>query len=785
MNYFARWTEDRKKAQPLKQHLLGVAEIAYTFAKSLGISSPEFVSSARLSGLLHDLGKYRIEFQNYLNRGNRGLRSNETVHAIYGAAAAESDWNALAAVFAIGGHHAGLHDQDQLASQLTSDKFHAMERYQCLLKIADSSEELAGLIQELKATPSTSDWIARLDLDGSDKSQLRRLDVYTRMLFSILVDADRLDSEKFEQSHLRKRDWTRPVRVLNAAELMTKLEKVRLSKSASSGEGELNMLRNSVFNACRVKGANCRQGFFSLTVPTGGGKTLSSMAFGLSHAAQHELRRVIVVIPYLSIIEQNAREYRKYLGAENVLEHHSSVAEPLIKKNNDSESIDEPSQTLTYEQLAENWDCPIVVTTSVQFIESLFASATNRARKLHNIARSVVIFDEVQTLPTHLLDPTLDMLRVLQREFGLSVLFCSATQPAFRRSSGLKQGFQLGEIEEIAPDPTKLFTALTRVSYRIEPTNDPWGWDRVAQEMLGREKCLCIVNLKRHASELFDTLRQSVLQEDHDGIFHLSASMCAAHRLDVLGLSQDPPSRNSINARLSSDDKRPCRVVSTQLIESGVDIDFPCVFRAMGPLDSIVQAAGRCNREGKLRTENGVAMLGEVVVFQPVDMGIPNGIYAQATAIAPGYLSDPVNFSNDPNLFGRYFDELYEYSSTDGRGKLSIQQLREALKFRQVAELGKVINEDTKSVIVPYGWAAKAVPRIQKLRRLNRSILRRLQRYTVNMRNGPGSLFQQLVEANRLTPLLPESNIYVLDRVCYDPYRGVVFKGVSPEELFG
>ena len=392
-----------------------------------------FLAAAKLAGLLHDLGKYRFAFQEYLNVGDRARRSAETVHAIYRAAAGGVVWDGLAMAFAIAGHHAGLHDQDQLKMQITNSKYQAMDRFPKLFSAADGNNELAGLLTELRPKQEdASDSIARLEFDEDDASDKRRFDVFVRMLFAILVDADRLDSEKFEQEHRRQRAWERPTRMLDATMLLARLDAARRAKGAEKKESrpELNQLRDSVFEACRERGRNSSAGFFSLTVPTGGGKAISSMAFALEHAKARELRRVIVVIPYLSIIEQNARDYRMIFGADQVLEHHSAVevSQPMRPSDTDTE---EPAQALDIERVMENWGVPIVVTTAVQFIETLFAASPAKARKLHNVAHSVVIFDEVQTLPTHLLEPTLDVLRTLQQHFGVSVLFCSATGQSF------------------------------------------------------------------------------------------------------------------------------------------------------------------------------------------------------------------------------------------------------------------------------------------------------------------------------------------------------------------
>jgi CRISPR-associated endonuclease/helicase Cas3 len=804
--FYARWTDDRTKPQPLCLHLENVSRRANVLAELVRGSDVAFVVAAKLTGLLHDLGKYRLAFQKYLNVGNRGRRSAETDHAIYGAAAGGVAWNALAVAFAIGGHHAGLHDLGLLMKQIDGSRYHAIDRFPELLDTADECDQLAGALAILKPNQDDlSDSLARLDFDEDDESDKRRFDVFVRMLFAILVDADRLDSEKFEQEHRRQRAWERPTRMLDPTALLDRLDAARRAKGAEKKESrpELNQLRDSVFEACRERGRNSSSGFFSLTVPTGGGKTISSMAFALDHARTHNLRRVIVVVPYLSIIEQNARDYRMIFGADQVLEHHSAVEVLPPKKPSDADA-EEPPQALDIERAMENWDVPIVVTTAVQFIETLFAASPAKARKLHNVAQSVVIFDEVQTLPTHLLEPTLDVLRTLQQHFGVSVLFCSATQPAFLKSGNLRHGFQKGEVREIAPSPAELFQKLRRVQYRIEPAESCWNWDRLADEMLSlkRQQALAVVNLRQHAFDAYLALKARLSSRSRsretsdlnshefsydDAVFHLSSAMCAAHRLDLLGLSQTPP-KNNIKQRLIN--KLPCWVISTQLIEAGVDIDFPTVFRAMGPLDSIVQAAGRCNREGQLRDESGQLIPGDVIVFHPevtsARSGLPPGNYSKATGIAPSYLKDTERLATDPDVFAKYFNELFQITATDRviRGEDTIQQSRAKLNFRTVAERAKVISEDTIGVIVPYGRAKKLIAVIRRTKRLDHGVLRRLQRFMVNLRRGPKSLYEQLNDEGRLQSLLPDiADIPVLDAECYDPQRGVIFKERSPEDF--
>jgi len=770
---FARCTDDRRKYQELSEHLRGVAQRCVEFASRALRGDSQFAGVAELTGLLHDLGKYRDEFQRYLMAGSAGQRSAETAHAMYGAAAACFALDLPLAAFAIAGHHAGLHDASDLQRLIEGNKFQADRRYADLLQRVELPQELGPL-------PS----VDPIRCDDTDEASKRSYEFLTRMVFSMLVDSDRLDSEQWDQEQRVNRAWNRSSKPLVPGKLLELLDAERRRRAQSAARDDLFRLRNEVFDACVAKGRDLPPGFFTLTVPTGGAKTLASMAFSLSHAEHHDLRRVIVVIPYLSIIEQNAREYRDILGAAHVLEHHSAVDFPERRRNDESTASDEPAGASDAEQAMENWDAPIIITTSVQFIETLFAASPSRARKLHNIARSVVVFDEVQTLPTHLLDPTLNVLRDLNRRFGVSVLFCSATQPAFRRTAGLPQGFSADELVEIGPDPVNSYRRLRRVDYVVEPLTSRWTWNQLAhrlvhrpQEFCGQDQALCVLNLRRHAFDAWQALRRELeaagrMTEAREGVFHLSSAMCPAHRLDILGLSK-PPAPNSIKARLQSG--KPCWVISTQLIEAGVDIDFPVVFRAMGPLDSIVQSAGRCNREGQLKDTAGRPMRGEVVVFHPEDDGLPPGIYSRATSITAAHL-DPERLATDPTLFGAYFTELYQLAPTDHsrRGEQTIQEDRANFNFSRVAQRARVIKDDTIAVIVPYARAQALIKRIRKTGHFDRNTLRRLQRFMVNLRRGPQSDHQKLVDMGALEPLLAQRlPIPVLASWCYDPQLGV------------
>lgn len=738
MNYYAHTAEDGNGAQLpedrwqlLKDHLRTVARLAQEFARPLRLEA-----EAELAGLLHDLGKYRDEFQAYL-RGQRG-GGIETQHAIFGAAwAAEDVRSLLASAFAVAGHHAGLHDCGDLAGMI------AKPALQTRQSIPELIRRLESELGPLPPPPQPPAWV---------KDELSA-EFYTRLTFSCLVDADRLDTACWPER-------PQPDAALEAHRLSRLVHAERERKTSANPNSPMADLRNRIFDAAAER-ALLPPGFFSLTVPTGGGKTLASMAFALAHAKAHGLRRVIVVIPYLSIIEQNAAEYRRILGDDVVLENHSGVRPP------DDATEDEKFRL---ELVTENWDAPVVITTSVQFLESLFASSPSKCRKLHRIPRSVVIFDEVQTLPAHLLKPTFSVFRELAANYGTSFVFSSATQPAFRESTALPDGFAAQELREIAPDPDELFRKLRRVNYHLPKREETLDWPQLAECMAERPQALCVVNLTRHAKELWEQVKRIV----PDGApVHLSSAMCPQHRLSLI---------ENIRERLKAG--QPCRVVSTQLIEAGVDVDFPIVWRALGPLDSIVQVAGRCNREGRLAA-------GEVHVFRPLDHKLPPGVYraaADQAIITLATLGDDESASNrlatDPQVFRDYFHSLYQVVNTDyaKRGETSIQQDREQLRFREVSRKAKVISDEGQPVIIARDTHGLefAAPLIEEIRnrqltpgqpRFSRDDLRRLQRFMVNVHSHK---FQQLESMKHIRPLLPNLELYVLDDGFYHPELGLV-----------
>ncbi len=736
MDYYAHTAEtktgerpSREHWQPLAEHLRNVARKARDFAEPLG-----FAEVAELTGLLHDFGKYRAPFQEYL-AGERP-ESTATHHAVYGAALVfKRNW--LGPAFAIAGHHAGLHDLNGLQELVRAERYDAKNR---LVSLVQRFETELGTIPDKLNDPEFAD----------PSKDTAITEFYVRMLFSCLVDADFLDTEQFKIRRERRSAK------LDASLL---LERLQAHRGKFDSSGELNRLRNKVFEDCLAKAAE-PAGFFSLTVPTGGGKTLSSMAFALEHARRYGKQRVIVVIPYLSIIEQNAAEYRKVLDPEEdgiVIEHHSAVA----AKGDDKEQVRSPE-----ELAAENWDAPVIVTTSVQFIESLFANRASRCRKLHNIANSVVLLDEVQTLPSHLLNPLLHVLRDLGEHYRTSFVFSTATQPAFGRSMSLPHGFDANEVREIASQPGELFQKLGRVAYEVRPTES--DWPELAAEWANAPQALGVVNTRKQAAEWWELLRG----QEFEGVLHLSSAMCAEHRAKVLAEAQ---------GRLANGE--PCRLVATQVIEAGVDIDFPLVYRALGPLDSIVQAAGRCNREGRLPRK------GRVVVFRPTDAKLPGGVYRVATDIAARLLDElaPDDLTGEPELFGRYFDELFQYTPTDHQRhrECSIQDDREKLRFRDVARKAKVIVDDTQAVIVTIKEALKQVDAIRKRSptdglRFYRKDLRGLQRFMVNLH---WCDFQKLDRMGLLCPLLPGMELRVLNEAAYHEHLGVVIDQRPAEDF--
>jgi len=772
--YWAHNENEQGLPHLLKDHLRCVGDLAERFAAT---ANQDLAIAARWAGLLHDLGKYRDEFQEYL-RGERES-SEETHHAVYGAAFAfKRRWLGLA--YAIAAHHAGLHDATSLKELINKPAYRADE---ALPSILERFEQELGNIPENIAEPEF--------LQTGDGQQAR-IDLYIRMVFSALVDADFLDTESHYQCQLRRTGRTLDDGLV--AELLDRLNTAREFKARNAPRqgkaAEIVAYRNAIYEQC-LRAGRRSQGFFSLTVPTGGAKTLNGAAFALSHAQCHRLKRLIVVIPYLSIIEQNAAEYRRIFDPENgglVIENHSAVVIPA--ENEEEKSTSEARRRSPLVLAAENWDAPIVVTTAVQFIESLFSSRTSRCRKLHNIAQSVVLLDEVQTLPCHLLDPLLSALRELRDRYGVSFVFSSATQPAFRRQYSLANGFAEREVTEITENTEELFKALRRVHFELPQPGQTRSWSEIAEELQNKPQALCIVNTRKHAFSLWTALRVRLPGNGNESVFHLSSAMCAEHRLALIGEIHNPR-EGSIRWRLQR--KLPCRVASTQLVEAGVDLDFPLLYRALGPLDSIVQAAGRCNRESLLTDEHGAPALGRVIVFIPDEDKKPGGVYKTATEETAAMIAglNDETIAEDPELFARYFGRLYTKVATDyvRSGETTIQQDRQALDFRKVSSKARVIADDTIGVIAPYGSAPEIIQAMREKScdrdRPNffRDEMRRLQRFIVNIRQNDFNALQKMGQIESLLPFGKLAELFVLKQSAYHPLLGVVIAERPPEDL--
>ncbi len=670
----------------LLDHLRAVAEGAARFAAPFG--SAEI---ARLAGLWHDLGKYAPAFQKMIREANGfeahvegdagGPRDHSSAGAIHAAQTLGEAGQPIA--FAIAGHHAGLANQSDLGERLRRKGDPAGED-RCLVRARDGGAPADLLTAAAPPLPA--------HLRGATDDHRRAREMYTRMLFSALCDADFLDTEAFYREGQATLRGGSPA----IGDLAFQLDRRLDALEAGAPATPVNRVRAEVRQACAAA-AQAAPGVFSLTVPTGGGKTLASLSFALAHARQHGLARVVVAIPFTSIIEQSAQAYRDALPSEGaVLEHHSA--------------LDPRRETAQNRVAAENWDAPVIVTTTVQLLGSLFANRPSACRKLHRLARSVIVLDEAQSLPAGMLAPILDGLRTLVRDFGASIVICTATQPAFGKASWLDTGFD--DVREIVPPEVRAFDRLRRVRTRWPRGPEPVSYEDLAQELARERDVLAIVHRRDDARELTTTLDQRL---GDDATLHLSALMCAEHRSVVLA---------EIKARKQR--REPVRLVATQLVEAGVDLDFAIVYRALGGLDALAQAAGRCNREGRLQG------LGELRVFV-APTNPPRGVPEAGLAVTRGMLASVPDLDLfAPSSFTAYFRALYSTRSLDEK---RIQEARAALRFKDVAELFKLIEDDWSApIVVPYGPEAAA--RIHDVEQLgpSRERLRALQRLTVNVK---------------------------------------------------
>ena len=754
--------ETKSITQPLSGpdgHLEGVAALAESFANAFDAGE-----IAKCAGLLHDLGKFKKDFQDYIKKSS-GYDTEESDdfdggrvdHSAAGAIWADKKYdfpektkkgNLLGRLMAymIAGHHGGLPDyfnKNSLHNRLAKEE-------NLTLSLENGGKEFLNNIKlpTLKTVPVKN---------------FRDLHLWVRMLFSCLVDADFLDTERFmspENFFLRENN-------ISLMDLQSRFDSFMFKMSQNAPSTDINKIRAEILSDCR-QGAMKEPGLFSLTVPTGGGKTLASMGFALDHALKYGKSRIIVAIPYTSIIEQTADVYKNVFknGDEDlsnvVLEHHSNL---------------DPDKETTKSKLAsENWDAPVVVTTNVQLLESLFAAKTSRCRKIHNIANSVIILDEAQMLPPEYLKPILGTLESLTTDFGCSVVLCTATQPTLQghigsapapHGEGGFEGLPCDKVHELIKNPQELFEKMNRTNVKYVPEKMD-SWESFAEQLIQYDQVLCIVNTRKDCKALYEAMPSDTI--------HLSASMCGQHRSNLIA---------EIKRKLKNGE--PIRVVSTQLVEAGVDIDFPVVYRAMAGLDSVAQAAGRCNREGKLNQ-------GNVFVFNPPKEP-PVGLLrfgAQATQ----RIIDEDKFEDIPlspdiflTYFKIYYDKVHSFDKKNILKDLELYGKKYKAEFRTAAENFQLIDDKAqKSVIVWYSDdkinSQELIAQLEAVG-LKREIMRKLQRCTVNI---PQNCWKELQKIGYIKEVIGPKNkgLGIWQQGNPDGYSektGFSLKGVNDKDM--
>jgi len=697
MLYYGHTKEDLKTKQTLpkgewqllKSHLENVAYLAEERAAKFGAEK-----LGKIEGLTHDIGKYSSEFQRRLE-GSGGKVDHST-------AGAQELYNkypnrvGLALSYVVSGHHGGLPDGNKGAPRNLPERLAKKD-------LAD----YAAYHSEIEIPT-----LENRDLINMPQAKDKTMAAFSfsfciRMLFSCLVDADYLDTERFMNPEKYR---ARPDKI--SLEVLVERLDVKLAQLAGKNQSSpsiINRERQNILQRC-IKMADAKPQLFTLTVPTGGGKTYSSLAFGLKHAVKYKKDRIIYVIPYTSIIEQNAQVFREALEIESeqgvVLEHHSNFDYP----EGSFEDWDKAEKT--HRLASENWDMPVVVTTAVQFFESLYANKGSRCRKLHNMVNSVIILDEAQMMPIEYMKPCLWALAELTLNYGATVVLCTATQPAIKNL--LPAGLQPIEIME---NPEELQRVFKRVEAKYV---GDMADDEVAAAMAEKLQVLTIVNTRRHARKLFDKLQEQI----GEGIYHLSARMCPAHRKIIL-----------MEIRQKLRDGKACRVISTQLIEAGVDVDFPSVYRSAAGIDSIAQAAGRCNREGRLNS-------GQVIIFDPEKHGMPSkGRFGAVAGLTRSTARRLEQFGGELlslTAIEDYFRQLFELEKEQLDAKHILAQLQEgrdgaAFPFASIANDFQLIDSLTVSLVVPWDERAKELMQQAERQLSPGSLARVLQPYVVQV----------------------------------------------------
>ncbi|WP_138494382.1 CRISPR-associated endonuclease Cas3'' [Paenibacillus pinistramenti] len=728
-----RKNKDGCWAEPhtLDDHSESTAKRAEEFAS-------KFNSSlwARAQGWGHDAGKGRMEWLTYLNlksgydqEAHLEGKPGKIPHAIHGAELVERIYGkgiGRMLAYCIAGHHTGLPDWSSAegAGQASLQFKKTQFKHQELEQIDPS---LIAELQKFK-NQLRPPWKFKSGLDIS---------LWIRMLFSCLIDADYLDTEFYmNQAKAELRGQYLPIEELR--------NRLRRHNEALANEAEpipVNAIRREILQKC-IQAAHGAQGIYSLTVPTGGGKTLSGLAFALEHASKYELHRVIYVSSYMSILEQNADVFRKAIGDDQIVEHHSNVVEG---------DLDVKSRLAI-----ENWDAPLIMTTSVQFFESLFAAKPGRCRKLHNIANSIIVLDEVQLLPPAFLAPILETIQLLVDRYNVTIVLSTATQPALKERTINGQLFKgLKEVHEIVGTDEQvhsLYDSLIRTEIQFpSDSHAAENWDEIAEQLNQFNQVLCIVSDRRSCRELHSQLPA--------GTYHLSSLMCGQHRSDKIRDIKDILEQN---LNRESQNLLPVRVISTQLVEAGVDLDFPVVYRAFAGLDSIMQAAGRCNRNGRL-----LPRLGKVVVFHP-PRPAPMGILRKAAETTKSMLSRTTfNMVTSPAIFETYFNELYwKVHSLDEKEIIRLLDPQRndpkecSIFFRTASERFKLIdNDNQRTILVPYRDGKLLLDNLRS-HGPDRHRMRMLQRYTVTVYEQEFNVLQKRGAVEEIWP-----NVFALTSV--------------------
>lgn len=713
MQYIARFNKSGEK-QKLTNHLMGVSK------KVLGFAENDIY--AELTGMLHDIGKYSGAFQEYIRSDSD---ENKPDHSSAGAQwilsllcnraeeIGDEEIKRIAQLITrmishcVVGHHSGLLNGISIGEE-TSLEYRLTKKVEPYLNnIEQEMAKKINCLVNLLLSEKSLDYICRwIDSDGNISGRdAFSLQFAIRMLFSALVDADRLDSEQAGNPD----QWKARISIKKDT-LPVLLKRIEDHLETLPSNGSVNKVRKEVSEQCKHAASN-KRGFFDLTVPTGGGKTFASMRFALHHAINYGMRRVIYVMPYTTIIDQNADEFRKVLDLDNrstnVLEHHSNM-EPQ-------------KETIESELLADNWDSPIIVTTSVQFFESFYKAKPSRCRRMHAVRRAVIILDEAQTVPVRYLKAVTWALEELVTNYNCSVVFCTATQPlldAKRLDADALDNHRIGvtNIRPIITNPQKHFLALSRVRVSPIDSEEPLSASDMVAKVIekAREKksVLCILNTKNNAKAVFKELKEN--ENLADRLWHLSTGMCPQHRKDVIEIVK------LLTSYCRKTGTKAPVVISTQLVEAGVNLDFDVVFRAMAGIDSIAQAAGRCNREGMM------SQLGEVYYFRAEENLRSLRDIAEAKLAGINTLSaiadnaaltqdekDPIGLKAVEEYFQRlYWSRASEMDSKEIVSRLaSPRRLEEGadVPFATIADEFQFIEKDTVSILVPYGEEGKSL----------------------------------------------------------------------------